>query len=279
MAFTLSGDVATTRTNLGLGDAATKTTGTAAGNVPVLDGSGKIADAQLAALAASKLTGIKTVGGVSIAGSGDIATLPSGGTADQVLTSDASGTGTWEDAGGGDYVKIREVSVGTGASLTITGMFSSTYKSYKVFFRHVTPATNGVSLYMRNVQTGGTVTTSGNYKSYTGNVEFYGGGHNNAQHLKHWESTTWNMTPAGATLSNVTAKGGLNMDLTLHDPASSTINTMYCGNYWAYRDGGVNVHTGWAIGTLENITSDEGLYLYFSAGNFASGSIIVYGMK
>jgi len=104
MAVTITNDAATTRTNLGLGDAATKTVGTASGNIPVLDSSGQIADAQLAALAASKLTGIKTVGGVSIAGSGDIATLPSGGTANQVLTSDASGTGTWEDAAAGGKV-------------------------------------------------------------------------------------------------------------------------------------------------------------------------------
>ena len=47
MAFTLSGDAATTRTNLGLGDAATKTTGTASGNIPVLDGSGQIASGVL----------------------------------------------------------------------------------------------------------------------------------------------------------------------------------------------------------------------------------------
>jgi len=64
MAFTLSGDAATTRTNLGLGDAATKTTGTAAGNIPVLDSSGKIGDAQIAALSVSKLSGVGTSGQV-----------------------------------------------------------------------------------------------------------------------------------------------------------------------------------------------------------------------
>jgi len=42
MSVTYSGDAATTRTSLGLGDAATKTVGTAAGNVPVLDGSGDL---------------------------------------------------------------------------------------------------------------------------------------------------------------------------------------------------------------------------------------------
>ena len=87
MAFTLSGDAATTRTNLGLGDAATKTTGTAAGNVPVLDSSGKIADAQIAALSVSKLTGV--------------------GTSGQVLTSTGTTTApTMQDAAGGAIIGV-----------------------------------------------------------------------------------------------------------------------------------------------------------------------------
>jgi hypothetical protein len=79
MAVTITNDAATTRTNLGLGDAATKTIGTASGNIPLV-------------------SSLKTVGGSSIIGSGDISTLPSGGTANQVLTSDASSNATWADA-------------------------------------------------------------------------------------------------------------------------------------------------------------------------------------
>jgi hypothetical protein len=91
MAFTLSGDVATTRTNLGLGDAATKTTGTASGNIPVLDSSGQIADAQIAALSVSKLSGV--------------------GTSGQVLTSTGTTTApTMQDAaGGGKILQVKQV--------------------------------------------------------------------------------------------------------------------------------------------------------------------------
>ena len=96
MAVTITNDAATTRTNLGLGDAATKTVGTASGNIPVLDSSGK--------LASGRMPTFKTVGGSSIVGSGDISTLPSGGTADQVLTSDASSNATWADAAAGGKV-------------------------------------------------------------------------------------------------------------------------------------------------------------------------------
>jgi hypothetical protein len=96
MAVTITNDAATTRTNLGLGDAATKTVGTASGNIPVLDSSGK--------LESGRMPTLKTVGGSSIIGSGDISTLPSGGTANQVLTSDASSNATWADAAGGGKI-------------------------------------------------------------------------------------------------------------------------------------------------------------------------------
>ena len=88
MAFTLSGDAATTRTNLGLGDAATKTTGTASGNIPVLDSSGQIADAQIAALSVSKLSGV--------------------GTSGQVLTSNGTGSApTMQAAAGGGVLQVK----------------------------------------------------------------------------------------------------------------------------------------------------------------------------
>ena len=97
MAFTLSGDAATTRTNLGLGDAATKTTGTAAGNIPVLDGSGQIASGVLsnAAVADNAITLAKMAGGtdgnlITYDASGDPAYVTTG-TSGQVLTSGGVG--------------------------------------------------------------------------------------------------------------------------------------------------------------------------------------------
>ena len=108
MSVQYSGDAATTRTSLGLGDAATKTTGTASGNIPVLDGSGQIASGVLsnAAVADNAITLAKMAGGtdgnlITYDASGDPAYVTTG-TSGQVLTSGGTGVApTFQTAAGG----------------------------------------------------------------------------------------------------------------------------------------------------------------------------------
>jgi hypothetical protein len=116
MPVTITNDAASTRTNLGLGDAATKTVGTASGNIPLV-------------------SSLKTVGGSSIIGSGDISTLPSGGTADQVLTSDASSNATWADAAAGG--KVLQV---VQAVKTDRGSWSGTWQTINGWAATITPS-------------------------------------------------------------------------------------------------------------------------------------------
>jgi hypothetical protein len=99
MAITITNDAASTRTNLGLGDAATKTTGTGAGNVPLNSNLSTVAASGAYADVSGTPT-FKTVGGTSIEGSGNIESLPTGGSPGQVVTNTSSGVGTWQDAGG-----------------------------------------------------------------------------------------------------------------------------------------------------------------------------------
>jgi hypothetical protein len=100
MAVTITNDAATTRTNLGLGDAATKTVGTASGNIPLV-------------------SSLKTVGGSSIIGSGDIATLPSGGSVGQIIKKDSSNNAAWGTDTVGKVLQV--VSINDNTQRTITG--------------------------------------------------------------------------------------------------------------------------------------------------------------
>jgi len=84
----------------GLGTAATKTVGTGAGNVPVLDASGQIADAQIAGLTASKLSGaLPAIDGSSLTNlpaGGKVLQVQTGATATQAST---GSSGSWTSSG------------------------------------------------------------------------------------------------------------------------------------------------------------------------------------
>jgi len=103
-----SGNVNLTLPRAGLGTAASADTGTAAGNIPVLDGSGQIASGVLtnAAVADNAITLAKMAGGtdgnlITYDASGDPAYVTTG-TSGQVLTSGGTGVApTFQTAAGG----------------------------------------------------------------------------------------------------------------------------------------------------------------------------------
>jgi hypothetical protein len=142
MAVTITNDAATTRTNLGLGDAATKTVGTASGNIPVLDSSGQIADAQIAALSVSKLSGV--------------------GTSGQVLTSTGTTTApTMQDAaGGGKVLQVKQVLTQNRNTTTATDTGSTGGGSVGLNL-NITPVSS-TSKFLINVSIGLATLTGGN---------------------------------------------------------------------------------------------------------------------
>jgi hypothetical protein len=72
---------------------------------------------------------VKTVGGSSIVGSGDISTLPSGGTANQVLTSDASSNATWADAAAaGKVLQVVSMTTTTDTQHNTTSAYATDVK-------------------------------------------------------------------------------------------------------------------------------------------------------
>ena len=132
MSVQYSGDAATTRTSLGLGDAATKTTGTASGNIPVLDGSGQIASGVLsnAAVADNAITLAKMAHGTD----GELITYDATGapanvavgTSGQVLTSGGTGVApTFQTAAAGGATSLDGLSDATTPATSNYGLGSS----------------------------------------------------------------------------------------------------------------------------------------------------------
>ncbi len=133
MAVTITNDAATTRTNLGLGDAATKTVGTAAGNIPVLDGSGDLAASTYTDTVYTHPT---TAGNKHI---------PTAGAADQVLTYSASGTATWADAAGGKVIAIKTTVMDT---IQTFGSMGVSYHAVTALAVTITPNSSSSKFYI-----------------------------------------------------------------------------------------------------------------------------------
>jgi|TARA_R100000479_G_scaffold75648_1_gene36758 predicted small lipoprotein YifL len=129
----------TARTNLGLGDAATKTVGTSNGNVIAADATG------LPAINGSQVTALN--GSNISSGTVAVARLGSGSPG---ASNFLSGDGTWKAAGGGKVVAFSNTHVATDASTTATfpdddtAPTSSEGAEYTTFTHTASSATNKI---------------------------------------------------------------------------------------------------------------------------------------
>ena len=71
--------------------------------------------------------------------------IPTGGSADQVLTYSSSGTAVWGDASGGSRVLITSSTMSSTSSYDFTSFNSSLYDTYDVEFEGITPSNGGGS--------------------------------------------------------------------------------------------------------------------------------------
>jgi hypothetical protein len=168
MAITITNDAASTRTNLGLGDAATKTTGTGAGNVPLNSNLSTVAASGAYADVSGTPT-FKTVGGTSIEGSGNIESLPTGGSPGQVVTNTSSGAGTWQDAATSNagtsafHAKSTEANwkyAGAGSKVNLTATNFNIGNNYSTTdSRYIAPA-DGLYVFSFNIYCAQTATAN-----------------------------------------------------------------------------------------------------------------------
>jgi hypothetical protein len=238
MAITITNDAVSTRTNLGLGDAATKTTGTGAGNVPLNSNLSTVAASGAYADVSGTPT-FKTVGGSSIIGSGDISTLPSGGTANQVVTKNSSNNPVWATpAAGGKVLQVvtfiddRSVHWSTTntswhlianheASITPVSASSKIIILYNVFLHAQTGSTRGFFSMQRN----GT-SLANNTKNAFGEIGQGTDGADNTYGMQTLIGIDSPNTTSSVTYSMVVRKAVGSNQLYIHEGAYNTITLM-----------------------------------------------------
>jgi hypothetical protein len=204
------------------------------------------------------------------------------GTSGHILTSGGAGVApTFQAAaGGGGLIKILTTSVSSGASsVTIDNIFTSTYKNYKVVLSNMIPATTNTVLWMRLLNSSGTVISSSNYRYYNLGSEVYSGSGGAQQDTKLYNTDKWLISIQAGSPSNSSLYSGLNGHLNIYKPYASSKFTIYEGHAGYTRSDGNNFMSGALRGTYADGASSRGIWFGWSSGNFSSGDITVYGYE
>ena len=203
------------------------------------------------------------------------------GNADEFLKTDGSGVLSWATAGGGGFDFISKTTISAADTVDVDNIFSSSYNVYKVILNTITPSTNNTNLKMRLLDNSGTQKTSSYYRSVRSGGEGFSGSVNNSQAAKEFDQNAWDITPAGSTISNDTAYGGVVCEFNFYEPYSTSKRPKYIGKGHMTNQAGSGIHGSLFQGIYNADTSTQfrGLRFYFSSGQLASGTILVYGSK
>ena len=201
-------------------------------------------------------------------------TLPtSDGTANQVLTTNGSGTLSLADAGGGAWNFINSTTVsGTVSSIDITSGIDSTYDMYVLELIKVEPAaTGGRSMYLRTSTDGGSTFDTSGYS--------YGSG-------------TITDASASVAISSSTSDSFINLsDAGLGSNAGEfltgfiyLVKPSEAANFVCFWDlAGLTYPTSQALrvfgsGQRETAADVDAIRIYMSSGNIVSGTVRLYGI-
>jgi hypothetical protein len=179
-------------------------------------------------------------------------TLPTtDGTADQVLTTNGSGTLSLADAGGGAMELISTTTVsGTPSTIDITSGFSSTYDDYIIYGSGIIGSVTDDGRI--RVYKGGSLLTSADYAYFNRNGTYVS------------SQTSFN---EAFSINNAAPSTGFKINIV--NANSSKFSISCFGGY--YSSG-----TGWNHSGSGSIT---GVRIYPAGGTFTAGTIRLYGIK
>lgn len=174
---------------------------------------------------------------------------------------------TWGTAPStGALVFITSATFTTASTVSMaSGVFTSTYKTYKVIL-HVTGQATGGQIAVR-VNSSGTPQTTANYRGGVGFVKtggaFVGSGSGG--------------TTSCYLMNYTTTQPTQNFDFTVYDPTNSSETTSWSGTGWGVDSGVADFASVWAAGHYGVTEANDGLTFITSAGTI-TGTYQVYGM-
>jgi len=281
-------NLAQTRSDLGLGNAATKTVGTANGNVIAADATG------LPAINASQVTNLNASNIAS--GTVPVARLGSGATATKFLRGD----GTFQEAGGATEL-ISSVTVTSAAPVDyvtfapITGWFDGTYRELHLYANSIRPNTSNVYLRLElayNHSSSGTsfYTENGRYRTQGQSIRnasesIWGTGDNYIGHISNHQDVqsdylgilrmdfSWFIDSTVGNLNKNQGRKNPMIHYTYtHGESTSDANaTMHMGQ--------ITCIDGTGDHNLNNSTGWVGFRLKYNSGQINNGQFYLTGIK
>ena len=180
-----------------------------------------------------------------------------------------------------DFVKIAEVNVTTNTAIaTFDNVFSSSdgYDNYFLTFRQMIPATNGVALRIRYLNSSGS-TVSTNYRWVNNGTETNSSGStNNGQYGGSFNDSEYQVVGTGGTISNDTNNNGVSGTVNFYNPELSG-KTQAIGDYVMVRNPLDNLFQMAHASVIEDTQVMRGFIMFFSSGDIANGKMTLYGRK
>jgi hypothetical protein len=183
------------------------------------------------------------------------------------LTTDGT-SASWGTVSSGDVVLVKTASFSgvANTSTTFDGVFTSTYKSYRVVVRQFygnSPSTNPVL----NMRSGGSTNTSSNYIVYITKVS----GNNTTSFLQANSQTYWDLPPTWTALSS---QSSYYMDFT----GVGFSNYEVLASFSGLSNGGGSWWTG-GFRWEGSANTFDGFIISAASGTTITGTVDVYGYK
>ena len=198
------------------------------------------------------------------------------GAADEILTTNASGTLSWTAGPVQTWILLASATASTSSSIDFTSNINSTYDLYAFVMYDVVPATDGAVLVSRVSDDGGSTWESTNYLAT-------GQSGDSGSSSSIWSGTTY--IPVGSTAASWgidagNTAGGLAAIAYLGDPSNTSNNKHLFGQMVCFdNDGSTANMARWGGFWTGDTTAITGVRFLMSSGNIASGEFRMYGIK